>query len=176
MSVIRSVHEARVWHTVDEWLKERPELAVDVYYPRSGGSGTWYFVFTIQQFQQLVMEANTRFRWVYPAMITIIRPLSLPFRGLVDEAFIAEVASALSGEKWLNISLGNPYPQLGKITGVDDVDELVEVLRAEFMEQTVWVGTEVADKIPLPRQAWDEADILIFETTFDDRRHAVDQS
>jgi len=72
MSVIRSVHESRVWHTVDEWLKERSELAVDVYYPRSGGSGTWYFVFIMQQFQQLVMEANTRFRWVYPAMITVI--------------------------------------------------------------------------------------------------------
>ena len=175
MSVIRSVHEPHVWHTVDEWLKERPELAVDVYYPRLGVSGDLYFVFTMGQFQQLVTDANTRFQWVHPAVITVIKPSVLPFRGFVNEHFIGEVTSALSGKKWLNVSLGNPYPHPGRSTVADDVDELAKVLRTEFIEQLVWVGEEVDDRMPLPGQPWDEADILIFRTTFDDRRHAVDQ-
>jgi hypothetical protein len=126
---------------IGEWLREAGDLLVNLYYPQSGGGGTFYLLRSTHDFKMLVDEAKSN------AVISIWRRQQFPLRAVADEDFINHIQDLIRKQI--------PYKIYAMVSGVFFPEELEflgesgSASPTEFLEglrncigQTVFVGEE----------------------------------
>jgi hypothetical protein len=144
---------------LQQWLRETGELCVDVYIPKSGSSGTGYFLRSIMELEELISKqaAST-------LAITIFRRLQYPLRGMANESMLGEALKLFPDGKWYTIiSLDDYYPSEHRLSGSGDTQ--AELLKefAEVIGQRIAIGVNPFDE----NDDWiyrspDEAMVLYF--------------
>jgi len=78
--------------TLREWFETSGELFVELYKPRSGGSGSFYVLKSLDQYDELMVNANPG------SFCFVLRDPQLPIRGIVDDGFIARSLSEIASD------------------------------------------------------------------------------
>ena len=139
----RTLDDPMLWEKLTTWFTERPELLVDVYYPRSGGSSDYYFVFSLDDFRRMidkVVENCIRTFHYAGAVVTVIHQQQYLFRGLVDEEFIRKAVAHFQGAADLDISEGKAYPKRARLDSALDTTQLEQILGDEWFGSFVRIG------------------------------------
>ena len=126
-----SIHDLAL---LADWLEEAGELYVDVYVPHRGGSGTAYFIHTMQDLKSLIKAQEPSWEEI---IISILRQKQFPLRGthLIQEAH----KLILDGE-WFEIVTPIAYPEKIKYLGDGNThDELRQEL-GELQDKLVAIG------------------------------------
>jgi hypothetical protein len=123
------------------WLSEIGELYVDVYRPHSGGSGTGYFVRSVEAVETLISDQT------WPELVvTVFRRLQYPLRGVADDALLAQALQQTRDGEWFHfVSLDDYYPSSCSWRGSGSTHA---ELRQEFREiigQRVGIGRDPFD-------------------------------
>jgi hypothetical protein len=102
---IPDVRDPAVQTTVQTWLNETGELFVELYYPRSGGSGWSYLLTSPPDLNHLVEQARDG------GYFFLLRQQQFPLRGIVDDVFVRQVIATIrDGDDYLITDLA-VYPQ-----------------------------------------------------------------
>jgi hypothetical protein len=90
-----SIYDKSVIATIQEWIRATSEVFVELYYPHSSGSGTYYFVSSFSQFSEMTEEARSG------AIFLVLRQPQFPIRGAVNDSFIEKTLEAIpDGERY----------------------------------------------------------------------------
>ena len=91
---------------LSDWLAETGELYVDIYLPHSGGSGTSYFIRSLQDLKDLVVQQTGP-----EIVVSVFHHRQYPLRGPVHEGLIKEALREIADGTWYAIvSLKDFYP------------------------------------------------------------------
>jgi len=102
---IPDIRDPGVQATLQTWLNETSELFVELYYPRSGGSGWFYLLRSPADIKHLIEQARDG------ALFFLLKQKQFPLRGIVDDAFISQaLATIADGEDYLITDLAI-YPE-----------------------------------------------------------------
>ena len=105
MMDILNLRDRDVQATAQAWLNETGELFVEVYYPHSGGSGTFYLLTSSADFQELIEQAREG------ALFFVLKQKQFPLRGIVDDAFINQATVAIADDEDYLITDLAIYPE-----------------------------------------------------------------
>lgn len=131
-----SVYDRSVKAILEEWLEDSQEVFVDLYYPHSGASGTFYFVASLAQFDELASTARSG------ARLTLLRQRQFPIRGIADDTLLNRAVDEIQDGEWYLIVEPVFYPAELSYLGVGDShEELVEDLK-DLWGTSVCIGTE----------------------------------
>ena len=84
---------------LNEWLAKNGELYADVYLPNSGRGGTGYFLCSIQDLEDLIVQQT------WPSLaITVFRRLQYPLRGIADENLLLQALKSFPDD-WYSVLL-----------------------------------------------------------------------
>jgi hypothetical protein len=138
--------------TVRQWLKEA-EMAVQVDYVRSGGTGCSYLVRDYDSFEDLVLNKREPAPRGLASVFDVYRGPHFTLRGIVDESFIARTEAEFPEPHnlWI-IDPRSVYPEeIGSHELADSVQELSSVLRG-LIGEYVAVGPYPGDE---KDEVWD---------------------
>lgn len=127
---------------LQNWLNETDELHVDVYRPRSGGSGVGYFVRRVDELEDLIAKE----RWPH-LVLAIFRRIQYPLRGVADEAMLAQALSQIPEGEWFHlVSLDHYYPEECHWCGSGDTHEEMRQAFRKITGQRVGFGRNPFDR------------------------------
>ena len=126
---------------LSDWLAERHELYVDVDYPHRGGSSTAYFIHSLHDLKDLLIQQS------WPELsLTIFRHQQYSLRGVVDHDLTAQALHDIPETTSYHIvSLDHSYPEPSTFfhSGGSHA-ELTRAL-AELIGQRVGIGVNPLD-------------------------------
>ena len=127
---------------LQDWLNENGELHVDVYLPRSGGSGRGYFVRSVDDLEELITKQSR------PKLaLAVFRRLQYQLRGVADEGMLAQALRLIPEGEWFHlVSLDHYYPDECHWRGSGDTHEEMQQAFREVAGQRVGFGRNPFDK------------------------------
>lgn len=148
-----NIYDSHILATAQAWLDEISELFIEVYYPRSGGSGTFYLLSTFADFEQLIQQEREG------AFFFLLKQKQFPLRGIVDDAFIHQAKLTIAdGIDYLITDLA-VYPKLLSFYGDGNIHKqlfqdlydlrgmLVGVGRDPDPNPTYWIEDTRQDRL-----------------------------
>lgn len=142
-----NINEALVKETLTAWFAESGDLAIEVYKPRSGCGGDFYIISSYSEFQDLTVKARPG------SIIFIVNGRQFPFRGVVNDDFIAEAVRQLADGQAFEIIEPCEYPNV--INFLSDGGKGHAELKAELERlrgTAIWLGSELR----MPDNYWAE--------------------
>ena len=130
------IRDPNIQQTLQTWLAETGELFVELYYPRSGGGGTFYLLTTANHLDQLVQHARDG------ALFFFLQQQQFPLRGSVNTAFIEQVETAIAEGEWYLITDLATYPQALAFHGDGNTHEQLMRDLHELRGETIGVGRD----------------------------------
>jgi hypothetical protein len=126
---------------LSDWIADEGELYVDIALPHSGGSGTQYFVRSLQELKELVAQQD------WPEIgITIFRRRQYPLRGVVDDELIAKALDYIHDNEWYKIvSAKDYYPSPCMFYGGGNSHTELRQQLQELAGQLVGIGRDPFD-------------------------------
>ncbi len=126
---------------LSDWLAETGELYVDIQLPHSGGSGTAYFIRSLQELKEL-----TR-RQTWPEIsITIFHRMQYPLRGVANEQLLNEALEQITDGEWYSIvSLDDYFPAPCVFFGSGQTHEELRRDLTDVIGQSVGIGQNPFD-------------------------------
>jgi hypothetical protein len=148
-----------------KWLMETGELYIDLYLVHGGGSGTGYFVKSLEDLAELISKQT----WSMLA-VTIFRRLQYSLRGLADESLLERGLQQVPEGEWYTIVLleDYAYPHEPRWCGCGDSHAELRKEFSEVLGRQVGIGQNPFDK----DDRWiyatpDEAMVLYFKRNVD---------
>ena len=87
-----------------QWLSETGELYIDLYLPKSAGSGTDYFIDSLEKLEELISKQTWQ-----QLVVTVFRRLQYPLRGVADESLLERGLQQIPDGEWYTIVLLEDY-------------------------------------------------------------------
>jgi hypothetical protein len=153
-----SADDEKIRENINELLNLTHEVFIEEYLPHSGGSGDYYFIATIEHFNQLVDRAKTGIYFF------ISKQPQLPLRGIVDDQFISLVKDHIPEGTWYMISRISFYPQKLLSYGSGDTHDLLENDLHDLTGLDVCVGIEPYCNVEYWNVTADEKWIVLSKT------------
>ncbi len=101
---LTSIYDEPTLQRVKAWMANAGELLVELNYPHSGGSGTYYFVASFTDLTDMIEQARSG------AIFYIYRRQQFPIRGNVDDPFIQRVMNEIPDGEWYLYTQLDFYP------------------------------------------------------------------
>lgn len=127
---------------VEEWLAETGELYVDIYVPHSAGGGTPYFVRSVDEIDELMVEP----KWP-ELVVTVFRRLQYPLRGVADDNLLAEALQQIADGDWFHfVSLEDYYPSPCVWCGSGNTHAELRQEFSEVVGKRIGIGKSPSDE------------------------------
>ena len=119
--------------TLQSWLDATGEFFVYVELHHSGGSGTDYFVRSVDDLQKLLSDQT----WS-EITVTVFRRLQFPIRGMADDALLERALRDIPDGRWFHVArLDGTYPRScwwrASGQGHSELREEFQEVRGEFV-------------------------------------------
>ncbi|MBI5670157.1 MAG: hypothetical protein HZC41_19345 [Chloroflexi bacterium] len=126
---------------LSDWLVETGELYVDIYWPHSGNSGSAYFVRSMKELRDLVVQQT------WPEIcFTIFRRLQYSIRGVANEQLLEQALRRIPDGQWFRIvSLDDYYPSQCAFRGSGNSHQELRNEFAGIVGEEVGIGQDPFD-------------------------------
>ncbi|MBA3874372.1 MAG: hypothetical protein H0X30_35020 [Anaerolineae bacterium] len=127
---------------LSDWLNENGELYVDVYWAKSGHSGTAFFIHSLQDLKSLVASSQTMTGHWITIYFTVLRQLQFPLRGIANEELLERALKQIPDNQPFEIVYLRYFPEM---RNHGDGGKNHSDLRREFTEvsgELICIGQE----------------------------------
>jgi hypothetical protein len=128
---------------LEKWLSETGELYINLYLPKCAGSGTDYFVNSLEKLEELIPKQTWQ-----ELDVTVFRRLQYPLRGVADESLLERGLQQIPEGEWYTIVLLEDCfcPHLRRWRGGGNSHAEFRQEFSEVLRRRVGIGQNPFDK------------------------------